>query len=338
MAMVLDDRPATAAGAGGTKKNSGYDSSTYKATNKQKKTTTPKPSTDFTSLGGVDLGVVTPPNITPGGGSGNSGANDSTLDIYGLYSNYLAQQRAAAQASYERNINAINSAYGSARNYYDSNLNATRNTLKNSYDASKKDIDSDAEASLREAYINNMLNRKNLQQALTAQGLNGGASETTQASMLNNYGNARNDIETQQAKNLADLLRTYNDNLSAAQQAWSNQMAGLELQKMQQLQQAENALNNMQTASLGNISTDSSYLQALQSLMKAQNAFDFSGTLNPLNQLLTNTSQANAQAIADTSYQQYLAQQQLQEEQRQKAMAEALKNPVVSSPRLYYVR
>ena len=183
-----------------------------------------------------------------------------------------------------------------------------------------------------------MLNRKNLQQALTAQGLNGGASETTQASMLNNYGNARNDIETQQAKNLADLLRTYNDNLSAAQQAWSNQMAGLELQKMQQLQQAENALNNMQTASLGNISTDSSYLQALQSLMKAQNAFDFSGTLNPLNQLLTNTSQANAQAIADTSYQQYLAQQQLQEEQRQKAMAEALKNPVVSSPRLYYVR
>lgn len=338
MAMVLDDRPATAAGAGGTKKNSGYDSSTYKTTNKQKKTTPPKPSTDFTSLGGVDLGVVTPPNITPSGGNGNAGATDSTLDIYGLYSEYLARQRAEAQASYERNINAINSAYGSARNYYDSNLNATRNTLRSSYDASKKDIDSDAEASLREAYINNMLNRKNLRQALTAQGLNGGASETTQASMLNNYGNARNDIETQQAKNLTDLLRTYNDNLSAAQNAWSNQMAGLELQKMQQLQQAENALHNMTTASLGNISTDSSYLQALQSLMKAQNAFDFSGTLNPLNQLLTNTSQANAQAIADTSYQQYLAQQQLQDEQRQKAMAEALKNPVVSSPRLYYVR
>lgn len=338
MAMVLDDRPATSAGAGGTKKGSGYDSTRYKATNKQKKTTTSKPSTNFTSLGGTDLGVVIPPNITPSGGSGNAGATDSTLDMYELYNEYLARQRAEAQASYDRNINAINSAYGSARNYYDSNLNSTRNTLKSSYDASKKDIGSDAEASLREAYINNMLNRKNLQQTLTAQGLNGGASETTQASMLNNYGNARNDIETQESKNLADLLKTYNDNLSAAQNAWSNQMAGLELQKMQQLQQAENALHNMTTASLGNISTDSSYLQALQSLMKAQNAYELSPTTNSLLQSLTNTQQADYGALADTSYQQWLAQQQLQEEQRQKAMAEALKNPVVSSPRLYYVR
>lgn len=336
MAMVLDDRPATAAGAGGKKKGSGYDTSTYTATNKQKKKTTPKPSTNFTSIGGHDLGVVTPTNITPSGG-GNAGANDSTLDIYGLYSDYLAQQRAAAQASYERNINAINSAYGSAKNYYDSNLNSTRNTLKSSYDASKKDIDSDAEASLREAYINNMLNRKNLQQALTAQGLNGGASETTQASMLNNYGNARNDIETQQAKNLADLLKTYNDNLSAAQNAWSNQMAGLELQKMQQIQQAENALNNMTTASLGNISTDSSYLQALQSLMKAQNAYELSPTTNSLLQSLTNTQQADYSAIANTSYQQWLAQQQLEEAQKQKALTEALKNPITSSSRLYAI-
>ncbi len=335
MAMVLDDRPATAAGAGGTKKGSGYDTSTYKANNKQKKTTTPKPSTDFTNLGGTDLGVVIPPNITPGGGSGNASATDSTLDIYGLYSDYLAKQRAAAEASYQRNLDAINSAYGSARNYYDSNLNATRNTLKGSYDASKKDIDSDAEASLREAYINNMLNRKNLQQALTAQGLNGGASETTQASMLNNYGNARNEIETQQAKNLADLLKTYNDNLSAAQNAWSNQMASLELQKMQQLQQAENALNNMTTASLGNISTDSSYLSALQSLMKAQNAFELSPTTNSLLQSLTNTQQADYGAIANTSYQQWLAQQQLQEEQKRNAIAEALKNPVSAAARLY---
>lgn len=335
MAMVLDDRPATAAGAGGTKKGSGYDTSTYKTNNKQKKTTTPKPSTDFTNLGGTDLGVVIPPNITPSGGSGNASATDSTLDIYGLYSDYLAKQRAAAEASYQRNLDAINSAYGSARNYYDSNLNATRNTLKGSYDASKKDIDSDAEASLREAYINNMLNRKNLQQALTAQGLNGGASETTQASMLNNYGNARNEIETQQAKNLADLLKTYNDNLSAAQNAWSNQMASLELQKMQQLQQAENALNNMTTASLGNISTDSSYLSALQSLMKAQNAFELSPTTNSLLQSLTNTQQADYGAIANTSYQQWLAQQQLQEEQKRNAIAEALKNPVSAAARLY---
>ena len=337
MAMVLDDRPATAAGAGGTKKGSGYDSTRYTATNKQKKKTTAKPKTTFTNLGGVDLGTVVPDNL--GGGSGDTvGAGDNTLDIYSLYEQYLARQRAAAEESYQRNVSAINKAYGQARNYYDSNLGSTRDTLKSSYDASKGDIDSDAEASLREAYINNMLNRKNLQQALTAQGLNGGASETTQASMLNNYGSARNAIETQQSKNLSDLLKTYNDNLSSAQNAWSNQMASLELQKMQQLQQAENALNNMQTAALGNISTDSSYLQALQSLMKAQNAYELSPTTNSLLQSLTNTQQADYGALADTSYQQWLAQQQLQEAQQRRAMTEALKNPIISSPRLYYAR
>jgi hypothetical protein len=317
--------------------SSGHSSSTAQRSNSQPRSTSSKSSTGFTNLGGVDLGPVIPDDLD-GGSGGTVDAGDNTLDIYALYEQYLAKQRAAAEESYQRNVNAINNAYGQARNYYDSNLGSTRNTLKSSYDASKNDIDSDAEASLREAYINNMLNRRNLQQALTAQGLNGGASETTQASMLNNYGSARNEIETQQSKNLSDLLKTYNDNLSAAQNAWSNQMASLELQKMQQLQQAENALNNMQTATLGNISTDSSYLQALQSLMKAQNAYELSPTTNSLLQSLTNTQQADYGALADTSYQQWLAQQQLQEAQQRRAMTEALRNPVVSSPRLYYVR
>jgi hypothetical protein len=323
--------------------SSGHSSSTAQKSNSQPRSTSSKSSksskssTGFTNLGGVDLGPVVPDDF--GGGSGGTvDAGDNTLDIYALYAQHLAEQRAAAEESYQRNVNAINNAYGQARNYYDSNLGSTRDTLKSSYNASKGDIDSDAEASLREAYINNMLNRRNLQQALTAQGLNGGASETTQASMLNNYGSARNEIETQQSKNLSDLLKTYNDNLSSAQNAWSNQMASLELQKMQQLQQAENALNNMQTATLGNISTDSSYLQALQSLMKAQNAYELSPTTNSLLQSLTNTQQADYGALADTSYQQWLAQQQLQEAQQRRAMAEALRNPVISSPRLYYVR
>lgn len=299
-AMDYEPGKAIGTGTGTSTSKSGRTSSTSTTTTSQKKSSSS--GTSFKNLGGTDLGVVTPlyPGVTPGTGS-NSG-NTSSVDIYSLYSDYLAQQRAAAQASYERNINAINNAYGSARDYYDSNLNATKDTLKRSYDASKSDIDSDAEASLREAYINNMLNRKNLQQSLTAQGLNGGASETTQASMLNNYGTARNEIETQQAKSLAELLRTYNDNISSAQNAWSSQMASLELQKMQQLQAAENALNNMQTAALGNISTDSSYLTALQSLMNAQNDFDFAGTVNPLMQTLNNTSQADYQSYADTSY------------------------------------
>lgn len=324
LVKVTDQKEgATTYGNTGVKKDSGYDVSNKTGTNTQKRTTTSKPSTEFTNLGGQDLGNIA---ASYTGVTGNPGVSDNSLDIYSLYSNYLAQQRAAAEASYRRNIEAINNAYGSAKSYYDSNLQSTKNTLKASYDASKTDINADAEASLREAYINNMLNRKNLNQALTAQGLNGGASESTQASMLNQYGNARNTIETQEAKNLADLLRTYNDNLSSAQNAWSSQMANLELQKMAQLQQAENALNSMQTASLGNISTDSSYLTALQSLMKAQNAYELAPTTNNLLQSLTNTTQANEQDIANTNWQKYLEQQALQQEAERQAMVTALQS------------
>ena len=333
MAAVLEDTQY----GGSTKKtsSSGRSSSTTTTTNKQKKTTTAKPSVEVlpgSGISNVDLSSMIAPKPSAGTGSGSS-----ELDIYGLYADYLARQRAAAEDSYRRNVEAINNAYGSARSYYDSNLQNTRNTLKASYDASKSDINSDAEASLREAYINNMLNRRSLNQALTAQGLNGGASESTQASMLNNYGNARNTIETQEAKNLADLLRTYNDNLSSAQNAWSSQMASLELQKMAQLQQAENALNNMQTASLGNISTDSSYLTALQSLMKAQNAFELAPTTNNLLQSLTNTTQASYQDDAYTNYQKWLEQQALNQAAAQQAMVTALQSPTSQRARLYAI-
>ena len=331
MALVgaMDYEPGKAVGSSSS---SGRTQSKSTTTTSQKKSTSTQKSTPVEVLPGsgeIDLtGSALAPKPT-------GAATDNSLDIYSLYADYLSQQQAKAEASYQRNIQNINNAYNSARSYYDSNLASTRNTLKTSYDASKKDIDSDAEASLREAYINNMLNRKNLTQALTAQGLNGGASETTQASMLNNYGNARNNIETTQAKNLADLLRTYNDNLASAQNAWSSQMASLELQKMQQLQAAENALANMQTASLGNISTDSSYLTALSSLMKAQNAFEAAPTENPLLQNLYNITQADYQALADTSYQRYLQQQKLTEAEQTAAMIEALKNPVNQTARLY---
>ena len=324
MALVGEKDKDTYVSSGSTNNKSGYSTTTRTTTNSQKNKSSSS-SSNSSSSSSLDEFKL-PDGVSIGGTSSNTSSTDS-VDIYSLYSDYLAQQRAAAQASYERNINAINNAYGSARDYYNSNLNAAKNSLKTSYDASKKDIDSDAEASLREAYINNMLNRKNLQQALTAQGLNGGASETTQASMLNNYGSARNEIETQQAKSLAELLRNYNDNVASAQNAWSSQMASLELQKMQQLQAAENALNNMQTASLGNISTDSSYLTALKNLMNAQNAFSFSETVNPLEQALTDTTQGSSQADVNTDYQKYLSYQDMIENSKKnnlQALVQAL--------------
>lgn len=71
---------------------------------------------------------------------------------------------------------------------------------------------------LQEAYINRMLQQRNLQQQLSAQGISGGASETTQASMLNNYQNSRNDLETEHTRQLSDLMQTYQNNMAALEQ------------------------------------------------------------------------------------------------------------------------
>lgn len=67
---------------------------------------------------------------------------------------------------------------------------------------------------LKQAYINKMQTLRNLPQQMSAQGLNGGASETTLASMNNNYGNARNQLETERLKQLANLQNTYQNNLA----------------------------------------------------------------------------------------------------------------------------
>lgn len=67
---------------------------------------------------------------------------------------------------------------------------------------------------LKQAYINKMQTLRNLPQQMSAQGLNGGASETTLASMNNNYGNARNQLETERLKQLASLQNTYQNNLA----------------------------------------------------------------------------------------------------------------------------
>ena len=96
---------------------------------------------------------------------------------------------------------------------------------------------------------------------MSAQGLSGGATETTLAGMLNNYGNARNNINTTANRSYADLENNYNNNLASAQQAYNSAVANANLQKAQQAIQLENALANNQISALGDY----------QSLMQREN-------------------------------------------------------------------
>ena len=230
---------------------------------------------EYYSSGNVTNTSDRPRGTTTSGGSssGSSSASNANANMAAAYnallaaykqndySDYLAQMREAAQNAYDRGMSALNSAYDNQMNSLSSNLNETRNQLSNQYNRSKQNITDDASASLRQAYINKMLSEKNLGQQMSALGLNGGATESTLANMLNNYGNARNNINTTQNKNLANLEGNYSDNLSQAMQAYNSAVASANLQKAQQAMNLENALANNQISALGDY----------QSLMQRQN-------------------------------------------------------------------
>ena len=187
---------------------------------------------------------------------------------------YLRQQREAAQQAYDRGMNQLNSAYNNQLSSLLSNLNSTKDQLRSSYNQSRKSINTDAENALRQAYINRMLSEKNLSQQMSAMGLNGGATETTLAGMLNNYGNARNNINTTANTNLSNLEGKYNDSLAQAQQAYNSAVANANLQKAQYAMNLEDALANNQIGALNNYQNylqqnDDRYLSLLQSAVQA---------------------------------------------------------------------
>ena len=218
---------------------------------------------------------------------------------------------AKAQAAYERNMSRIADAYGSAANSLRGNLDSSISRLNAARDKSMNDVNSDAEDSLRQAYINNMMTRKNLNQRLSAMGYNGGATETTMSSLENQYGKSRSGINETLNKNIANLDMTYGDNLAQAQQAYNSAMANLYLQRMQMEMQAENALNNAETSAVNaSMNIDGSYMSALQAALANQNNYAYDASQATNNFVAGNARQAES-ASGGTEYARWMAQQLL---------------------------
>ena len=116
-----------------------------------------------------------------------------------MQANILAQMRAAEEAQRKAREEAYQKAAAQQKENYNFSVGQVN--------------DATADA-LREAYVNRMMQQRNLNQQLTAQGLTGGASETTTASMLNNYNNSRNALERENQRQLGDLLNTYQNNMA----------------------------------------------------------------------------------------------------------------------------
>lgn len=271
--------------------------------------------TGNTYTSGANAGSVKPPSGGGGGTTTPKATPDPTpVDTFD-WGNYMAQlraeQMARAQAAYERNMSRIADAYGSAANSLRGNLDSSIGRLNAARDKSMGDVRSDAEDSLRQAYINNMMTRKNLNQRLSAMGYNGGATETTMSSLENQYGKSRSGINDTLNKNIANLDMTYGDNLAQAQQAYNSAMANLYLQRMQMEMQAENALNNAESSAVNaTMNIDGSYMSALQAALANQANYQYDASQATNNFVAGNARQAES-ASGGTDYAKWMAQQLL---------------------------
>ena len=155
-----------------------------------------------------------------GGGGGASGGSAASTPAP-VVSTPAPAVSAAPAASAENN------AYAQLKSIYDAQAEAQRRARRAAYDAAVSaqraeynanvaKVNSAADKALREAYINKMQSQRIMGQQMAAQGLNGGYSETTAAGLQNNYGNARNELETERGSQLNDLNITLQNNLAAA--------------------------------------------------------------------------------------------------------------------------
>lgn len=261
----------------------------------------------------VSLGA----NLVGGGGSSSSGSGGSSKSsgkassgsylsdyqsqlaaLYGSQQSQLAdlqaQQRAAAEEAYRNGMANLDKSWNAKTGALSDNLKNTLASLARQYQNSKNEVNADADKSFREAYVNYMQNRKNINQNLSAQGLSGGAAESTMAGMYNNYGNSRNDISTTLNDNLASLENLYQDNMSEAQSAYNTQYAQalsdyLNYQNQMEQNLASNIIGSYgnMVSSLGNL--NSGYTDALYGLLQkqAEYAYKNSKATNALDNVST---------------------------------------------------
>ena len=223
-------------------------------------------------------------NPGSGGGSSSSAANyyaamlaqvQAAQDAAARRAEELARQKQeAAQAAYDRNMGYLNEAYANRSNLLQQNYNDALAQLQASYDSGARGVNQNADSAQQQAYINYMMSKRDLPQALAAQGLTGGMSESALAGMYNSYGNNRNTIDRGRNESLAALLDTLNSNRSSALQSYNSQLSAAEQQKMAYQMQLEQALANGSAEILQNKydtlqNLDNAYAQQILALQQA---------------------------------------------------------------------
>lgn len=251
-----------------------------------------------------------------GGGSGDGGAygyaeaSSEGMDYWSMLAYMMEQQRAAAEKAYRNSKANLDSAYDKTYAALKDNLKSALGRMEENYNYGQSIQRDDANKSLQQAYINYMMNRRNLAQNLAAAGISGGATESSLANMYNNYGNSRNNINTTLAQNLRDLQNTYQNNVANANQAYNSQWAEANQNYNNYLNQLEQMLAGWQQSNYsgGNLSSLANFASTLADLTGNMSAAAgvFTPTNNNLGVDVFNTVQGNNMGSV-TDYAKYLA-------------------------------
>ena len=160
--------------------------------------------------------------------------------------NAMTDAQASAKAAQERAEEQLKAAQEAQRKAREEAYARGTAQQQTNYEYGRGQVNSAADEALRQAYINRMQQQRNLKQLMSAQGLDGGVSETTTAGMLNNYANSRNALETERTAQLANLMNTYQNNLAElANQKASGDAADLTGYQTNLGNLAANNANNM---------------------------------------------------------------------------------------------
>lgn len=103
------------------------------------------------------------------------------------------------------------------------NYNNSVKTVNDRYALQEQQMRADAEKELREAYINYMMSKKNIDNDMARLGYTGGVTESNRARMYNNYGTIRNDINRRLEDKLNPLLVNKNAELLSLLNNYNNQ-------------------------------------------------------------------------------------------------------------------
>lgn len=149
----------------------------------------------------------------------------------------LAEQKAAEEAARQKMMDTTNNYYNGIYANLDKNyqsqlaaaqadFEAAMAQLQKGYDANVGTVNTNTAKGLQQAYINNMMNQKNLGQQLAAMGRSGGASESTLLGLANQYGQNRGTLENTRNEQLNQLALQLAENQAAQTSDYNNVKTG----------------------------------------------------------------------------------------------------------------